>query len=205
LPSNNNNNNNNNNSDDDDDFAMPAVHAAPIVASVLSPDASLPQGPAHQRVAAATHAVPRTNNQRSPSVRFSDNITYIHFVPCLQQLLPNDTASSLYYTSADLNTVKVNLRSSAKLFRRATNCGATLEDFTSHEDTSRGIEHLLSKATLLSLQAEQERCVRVPLALQDSGASPEQIALVTSVATRGAVDRAVRKAVEDEAFVSASA
>ena len=106
----------------------------------------------------------------------------------------------MYYTKADLLGIRSSIQTSAKLLRRATKRGTTLEDLTSQTDTSRGIEHLASKAMLLRVHTEKAHSVRIALvAQQDDGASPEHIAHVTSMATRDAAVRAVERAIQDEA------
>ena len=140
----------------------------------------------------------RRQSSSSPSVRFSDT-TNTRVIPGLWQLSDDET-STMYYTKADLLGIRSSLQTSAKLLRRATKRGTTLEDLTSQTDTSRGIEHLASKAMLLRVHTEKAHSVRIALvAQQDEGASPEHIAHVTSMATRDAAIRAVERAIQDEA------
>ena len=113
--------------------------------------------------------------------------------------MSNDETSSQYYTGIEMLTILNSLKSSAKLLRRATKRSTTLEDMTSHAETSRGIEHLASRDTLLRLQIEKERNIRIALVAQNDGASPQHIANVTSIATRDAVDRAIQRGKQDEA------
>jgi len=113
--------------------------------------------------------------------------------------------NSIYYTDADFKDIATALRSTARVLRRATKRGTTVEDLTSGADTGRGIEHLASSAILKQLQAQKEYAVSFALTAQEGGVSAEQMARATAQATRGAVERAVQRAQQDEQAVRPTA
>ena len=72
-------------------------------------------------------------------------------------------------------------------------------DITNPEKyTERGLEHLGSDDTLLQLQGERETLVDLVLEAQERGLSDDEIAKISSRASRRAVKGAQRRALGDE-------
>ena len=132
----------------------------------------------------------RRRRSRRQVVGFCET-TQITEIAGLWQMSDEEIASA-YYTEEDRRRFKKDIVSTAKRMRKG-------RMDNSAKYTERGLEHLASNDTILQLQGERETLVDLVLEAQERGLSLDEIAKISSRASRRAVKRAQRKALGDEA------
>ena len=110
--------------------------------------------------------------------------------------MSDNEIASAHYSEEDRQRFKKDIRSNVKRMRKGCMDDA---DITNPEKyTERGLEHLSSNDTLIQLQGERETLVDLVLEAQERGLSDDEIAKISSRASRRAVKRAQRRALGDE-------
>mmetsp|Transcript_33332 Transcript_33332/g.98291 ORF Transcript_33332/g.98291 Transcript_33332/m.98291 type:complete len:212 (+) Transcript_33332:86-721(+) len=148
--------------------------------------------------AAAPAASPRSRIRRCPSsssssssskaVRFQSTVQVTEIDGLWQ--MSDAELEAAYRTADDAAASRADMRRAVRALRR------------NNVTTYRGLEHLRSNDELNELQTEKERAVYVVLAAQEAGATPAEMAHLSSLATKKAVARALRHGAMDAKVVT---
>mmetsp|Transcript_33331 Transcript_33331/g.98288 ORF Transcript_33331/g.98288 Transcript_33331/m.98288 type:complete len:220 (+) Transcript_33331:86-745(+) len=143
--------------------------------------------------AAAPAASPRSRIRRCPSsssssssskaVRFQSTVQVTEIDGLWQ--MSDAELEAAYRTADDAAASRADMRRAVRALRR----NKPIAD--PNVTTYRGLEHLRSNDELNELQTEKERAVYVVLAAQEAGATPAEMAHLSSLATKKAVARAL--------------
>ena len=158
-----------------------------------SPSVS-PLSPLYGPIAEAVteNSQPRRSRSAPPrhTVRFLPKVKVVEIRPLSK--MTKEELSNVYYSGADYNASLSEIRSTTLAMRRGKSLDLSCQ-------TDRGIEHLRTAQKLQHFQDAQERHIVYVLRAHKSGATPQEIANLSSKLSTKSSRVALRRAMKDVA------